>query len=66
MESKPIVKRFKQKIMKDFPEIKLKDFKIPLTNGQECGTLRDILENNVDEKYYVDPKRYEGLDLNNV
>ena len=66
MESKPIVKRLKQKIMKDFPEIKLTDFKIPLTNGEECGTLRDILEDKVDEKYYVDPKRYECLDLENV
>lgn len=63
MKSKPIVTRLKEKILKEFPEIKLKDFKIPLTNGQDCGTLKDILEEKVDEKYYVDPKRYEGLNL---
>lgn len=62
--SKPIVKRLKDKIKKEHPEINLVDFQIPLTNGLECGTLKDILEDKVDEKYYVDPKRYEGLDLN--
>lgn len=66
MKSKPIVSRLKQKILKEFPEIKLKDFKIPLTNGQDCGTLKDILEEEVDEKYYVDPKRYDNLDIQKV
>ena len=66
MKSKPIVQKLKTELQKEFPHIKLANFSIPLTNGEDCGTLKDILEDKVDEKYYVDPKRYEGLDLNNV
>ena len=66
MDSKLIVKRLKEKIKKDHPEINLLDFKIPLTNGVGCGTLKDILEEKVDEKYYVDPKRYDNLSVEKV
>lgn len=66
MKSKPIVQKLKEKIEKEFSHINLTNFSIPLTNGEDCGILKDILEENVDEKYYVDPKRYEGLDLSNV
>ena len=66
MKSKPIVQKLKAKIQKEFPQIKLTNFSIPLTNGEDCGKLKDILEDKVDEKYYVDPKRYEGLDLTEV
>lgn len=66
MKSKNIVTKLKAKILKEYPHINLVNFNIPLTNNEDCGILKDILEENVDEKYYVDPKRYEGLDLNNV
>jgi len=66
MKSKNIVTKLKAKILKEYPNINLVNFNIPLTNNEDCGILKDILEENVDEKYYVDPKRYEGLDLNNV
>ena len=64
MKSKPIVQKLKDKIKKEFPEIKLVNFSIPLTNGEDCGKLKDILEDKVDEKYYVDPEKYKGIELN--
>ena len=66
MKSKPIVQKLKAKIQKEFSQIKLTNFSIPLTNGEDCGKLKDILEEKVDEKYYVDPKRYNNLDIQEI
>lgn len=66
MKERPMVTKLKQKILKEYPEIKLKDFKIPLTNGQPSGTIKDILEPIVDEKYYVDPARYNNMDIQDI
>ena len=59
MKSKPIVQKLKAKIQKEFPQIKLTNFSIPLMNGEDCGKLKDTLEDKVDEKYYVDPSLYK-------
>lgn len=47
------VSRLKALIRKELPEINLGQFDIPLTNGLPTPKLKDILESNVDEKYYL-------------
>lgn len=47
------IARIKDLIKKEHPEIKLGQFNIPLTNGLPTPKLKDILEENVDEKYYL-------------
>lgn len=52
-QSKAIT-RLKALIKKDFEaEINLGQFNIPLTNGLPTPKLKDILEGEVDEKYYL-------------
>jgi len=58
-----MVERIKALIRESEPEINLVDYNIELTNGESCGTLKDVLEDSVDEKFYLDPKKYEHLDL---
>lgn len=48
----PMVAKLKQRL-KDNPKVRLCDFNIPLSNGQPTPRLKDILEENVDEKYYL-------------
>lgn len=47
------ITRIKDLIKLEHPEINLVDFQIPLTNGLPTPKLKDILESNVDEKYYL-------------
>jgi len=47
------VLKIKDKIKKNFPEINLVDFSIPLDNGIPTPRLMDILEVDVNEKYYL-------------
>lgn len=47
------ITRIKAKIKLEHPEISLANFDIPLTNGMPTPKLKDILESNVDEKYYL-------------
>lgn len=48
----PIVERLKTKL-KSNPNVNLVDFEIPLGNGSEVPRLKDILETDVDERYYL-------------
>lgn len=48
----PLVERLKTKL-KSNPNVNLVDMNIPLGNGTEIPRLKDILEENVDEKYYL-------------
>ena len=49
-----MVERIKALIRESEPEINLVDYDIELTNGESSGTLKDVLEDSVDEKYYLD------------
>ncbi len=51
-QSKAIT-RLKALIKKELPEIQLGQFNIPLTNELPTPKLKDILEEEVDEKYYL-------------
>lgn len=48
----PMVERMKKRL-RDNPKVNLVDMNLPLTNGKETPKLKDILEENVDEKYYL-------------
>lgn len=48
----PLVERLKTKL-KSNPNVNLVDFEIPLGNGSEVPRLKDILETDVDERYYL-------------
>lgn len=48
----PMVARLKARLSAN-PNTNLSDFKIPLSNGQETPRLKDVLESNVDGKYYL-------------
>lgn len=48
----PLVERMKKRL-KAIPEINLIDMNIPLTNGKPTPKLKDILEKEVDDKYYL-------------
>jgi site-specific DNA-cytosine methylase len=48
----PLVERMKKRI-RQIPEISLVDMNIPFTNGKPTPKLKDILEKEVDEKYYL-------------
>lgn len=41
--------------------IRLTDFNLPLTNNLPTPKLRDILEENVDEKYYLRNETVEKI-----
>jgi hypothetical protein len=47
------ITKLKKLIKTLHPEINLVDMNIPLTNGKPTPKLRDILETDVDEKYYL-------------
>lgn len=48
----PMVTKLKVKFAAN-PKISLVDMQIPLSNGTPTPKLKDILEDNVDEKYYL-------------
>ena len=48
----PLVTRLKARLAAN-PKINLQDFNIPLTDGSETPKLKSVLEENVDEKYYL-------------
>jgi hypothetical protein len=48
----PMVERLKARL-KTNPNINLSDFNIPLSNGLPTPKLKDVLVENVDEKYYL-------------
>lgn len=48
----PMVQRLKARLAAN-PKVNLIDMSIPLGDGSETPRLKDILEENVDEKYYL-------------
>lgn len=48
----PMVQRLKARLAAN-PKINLIDMSIPLGDGSETPRLKDILEENVDERYYL-------------
>lgn len=48
----PMVQKLKARLAAN-PKINLVDMNIPLGDGSETPRLKDILESNVDEKYYL-------------
>tara|TARA_R100001086_G_C11847513_1_gene260523 strand:- start:1038 stop:1292 length:255 start_codon:yes stop_codon:yes gene_type:complete len=48
----PMVERMKNRL-KANPKVSLVNMNIPISNGKETPKLKDILETNVDEKYYL-------------
>lgn len=48
----PMVSRLKARLASN-PKINLIDMSIPLGDGSETPRMKDILEENVDEKYYL-------------
>lgn len=53
MKQAKCIKKLKDLIKKQHPEINLVDLNIPLTNDKPTPKLKDILESDVDEKYYL-------------
>lgn len=52
MKRVPMVERMRARL-KANPNINLTDMNIPRTNGEPTPRLKDILETEVDEKYYL-------------
>lgn len=48
----PLVARLKARLSAN-PKVNLVDMNIPLSDGSETPRLKDILETDVDEKYYL-------------
>lgn len=48
----PLVMRLKARLSAN-PKVNLTNLSIPLSSGQETPRLKDILETDVDEKYYL-------------
>lgn len=48
----PMVSKLKARLAAN-PKINLTNLSIPLGNGSETPRLKDVLESNVDEKYYL-------------
>lgn len=58
-QSKSITK-LKNKLRQN-PNINLVDFNLPLSNGLTTPKLKDILETEVDEKYYLKNETVEKI-----
>ena len=52
MKRAPMVERMRARL-KANPNINLTEMNIPRTNGEPTPRLKDILESEVDEKYYL-------------
>lgn len=48
----PMVQKLKKRLQ-DNPKVNLVDMHIPLADGSETPKLKDILEDNVDAKFYL-------------
>lgn len=48
----PMVQRMKKRLQSN-PKVNLVDMQIPLGNGEPTPKLKDVLEEGVDEKYYL-------------
>lgn len=48
----PMISRLKAKLRAN-PNINLVDMDLPLSSGEPTPRLKDVLEENVDEKYYL-------------
>ena len=48
----PMVTRLKERLAKN-PKVNLINLEIPLGNGEETPRLKDVLEDKVDDKYYL-------------
>jgi hypothetical protein len=53
MKQAKCISKLKALIKKQHPEINLVDLDLPLSNGKPTPKLKDILEKDVDEKYYL-------------
>lgn len=61
MKQAPCITRLKKLIKEKHPEINLVDMGIPLSNGSPTPKLKDILETDVDEKYYLKNETVEKI-----
>lgn len=52
MKQLPMVKKLKDKL-KSNPKVNLVEMNIPLTNGKPTPKLKDVLESEVEDKYYL-------------
>ena len=48
----PLVQKLKARLTAN-PKVNLVDMNLPLSNGVPTPKLKDVLEENVDEKYYL-------------
>lgn len=56
----PMVTKLKKRLQSNH-KVNLVDMNIPLTNGEPTPKLKDILEENVDEKYYLKHEIVENI-----
>lgn len=56
----PLVTRLKARLSAN-PKVSLTNLSIPLSSGQETPRLKDILETDVDENYYVSNSVVEAI-----
>lgn len=61
MKQAKYITRIKKLIKEQHPEINLVDLGIPLSNGLPTPKLKDILETDVDEKYYLKNETVEKI-----
>jgi hypothetical protein len=52
MKRLPMVTKLKNKL-KSNPKVNLVEMNLPMTNGLPTPKLKDVLESEVDEKYYL-------------
>jgi hypothetical protein len=60
MKRAPMVEKMKVRL-KNNPNVNLVDFNIPRDNGLTTPKLRDILEEDVEDKYYLDNQVVERI-----
>lgn len=60
MKRAPMVEKMRARL-KANPNINIVDMDIPRTNGQETPRLKDILQSDVDEKYYLKNETVEKI-----
>lgn len=60
MKRTPAVIKMKERLRSN-PEVNLVDMQIPRSNGLPTPKLKDILEHDVDEKYYLRNETVEKI-----